>query len=132
MIIRGEEQEEYMKKCNIVSIAYDLASKVEAEELPSDFEPDDLYYNEILVNIRHKYTNYEELLWQLPICVDFENPDYCKKVAIERGIIEGDECPLLQEAHDIIKWSAKAKAEQVYSKWLEKNEKRGGKHSYLQ
>ena len=104
-----------MKKCNIVAIASDLASKVEAPELPSDFEPGDLYYNEILANIRHEYTNYEKLLWQLPLCIDFKNPDYCEKVTIE-----GYGCPLQKEAHDIIKWSAKEKAEQIYSRWLEK------------
>jgi hypothetical protein len=104
-----------MKKCNIVDKASDLASEVWAEELPDNFEPGDLYYNEILANIRHEFTNYQELLWQLPLCVDFENPDYCEKVTIE-----GYGCPLQKEAHDIIKWSAKEKAEQIYSKWLEK------------
>ena len=104
-----------MKKCNIVDKASDLASEVWAEELPDNFEPGDLYYNEILANIRHEFTNYQELLWQLPLCVDFENPDYCEKVTIE-----GYGCPLQEEAHDIIKWSAKEKAEQIYSKWLEK------------
>ncbi|MCK4348966.1 MAG: hypothetical protein KAW47_10150 [Thermoplasmatales archaeon] len=104
-----------MKKCNIVDKASDLASEVWAEELPDNFDPSDLHYNEILANIRHEFTNYQELLWQLPLCVDFENPDYCEKVTIE-----GYGCPLQEEAHDIIKWSAKEKAEQIYSKWLEK------------
>ena len=69
-----------MKKCNIVALASDLVSKVWVEELPDDFEPGDLSYNEILANIRHEYTNYQELLWDLPICVLFENQEYCKKM----------------------------------------------------
>jgi hypothetical protein len=116
----------YMKKCNIVKIASDLVSKIWAEELPDDFEPGDLSYNEILANIRHEYTNYQELLWELPFCEDMwkENRSYCKKVAIEYRLASIGECPFLREAHDILKWDAKEKAEQVYSRWLEKNKKK--------
>jgi len=110
------------KKCNIVALASDLVSKAWAKELPDDFEPGDLSDDQILANIRHEYTNYQELLQELPLCVDFENQAYCKKI-IGRGYLDGDECPLLQEAHDVIKWGAKEKAEQVYSSWLEKKKK---------
>ena len=51
-----------MKKCNIVDKASDLASEVWAEELPDDFVPGDLSYDELLANIRHEFTNYQELL----------------------------------------------------------------------
>jgi hypothetical protein len=54
----------------------------------------------------------------LPSCVDFANQEYCNKIGSD-----GDECPLQKEAHDIIKWSAKAKAEGVYLRWREKKKK---------
>jgi len=54
----------------------------------------------------------------LPSCVDFANQEYCNKIGSD-----GDECPLQKEAHDIIKWSAKAKAEGVYFRWSEKKKK---------
>jgi hypothetical protein len=113
---------EMKKKCAMVETAERLAKEIEAEKIPDDFKSDSLHEDEILAEIRHEYTNYDTLLYMLPLCVDMwnENPSYCKKVAKERHMEEDQECPLAVEAHDILKWKAKEKARIVYSEWLKK------------
>lgn len=110
-------------ECNIVKIAESLTSRIETRDLPPDFDPGDEWYNQILACIRHEYTNYEQLLWELPLCVDFwdeHGSEYCRVAA---GCSEQEwgrgfyPCPLQEWAHDILKWAAKAAAEKVYSEF---------------
>jgi hypothetical protein len=105
------------KECPLLERAHALASKIDADELSDDFTPDDASYDEILASIRHEHTNYQELLWELPPCEEICNDD-----EMIQGFLDGDICPWTQEAHDIIKWAAKGKAEELYLKWMEKKE----------
>lgn len=104
--------------CRIVEVAESLVGEIEAYELPPDFDPGDLYYNEILANLRHEYTNYEPILWSLPSCSDhWEQGGECV------WDYESDyECHLSREAHDLLKWAAKDAAAEVYQRWLENKE----------
>ena len=101
-------------RCQIVEVANELVARLEVQELPEDFDPGDLWYKQILANIRHEFTNYEGLLHELPLCVDFW--DAGGECTAEISL----ECPLQQEAHDLLKWAANDMAKEVYQKWLEK------------
>ena len=57
---------EFEFDCLRLEVAEQLENQVEGHEIPSDFEPGDIFDNEVLANIRHEYTNYEELLSVLP------------------------------------------------------------------
>lgn len=117
------------KKCDIMEAACRLVKEIDAEKLPIDFKPHFSNYDEILAEIRHDYTNYMDLLHELPLCEDTwkENRSYCKKVANQYHLVCIADCPFLREAHDILKWKAKEKAEQIYSAWLEEIKKTKGK-----
>ena len=105
--------------CKIVEVAKALVSEIEAQELPADFEPGWVRYNQIIAGIRHEYTNYDQLLDRLPLCVDLwerNGTEYCN----QQLEFPEDSCPLKDEAHDLLKWAAKAAAVEAYSGWLEK------------
>jgi hypothetical protein len=102
--------------CLVVELAEELVSQIEAQELPPDFEPGDLHYRQILAHIRHEYTNYEQLLWKFPICVDhWEQGGMC-----DLDTDTGEPCIRMQEAHDLLKWKAKDAAAATYAEWCEK------------
>ena len=100
------------EECPVVQIAGDLARQIEAQELPEDFDLKDMPYNLILPHIRHEYTNYEELLHDLPLCVD--RWDQGIKCYPEGA---GEECNSMRKARDILKRAAKDAAEEIYLKW---------------
>ena len=106
------------RTCQIVEVAKELVGQVEAQELPSDFDPGDLWYDEILAVIRHEYTNYEELLNKLPLCVDIWDAGQCVWQSEDDFDLE---CPFEREAHDLLKWAAKDAAEEVYQRWKAKS-----------
>lgn len=115
----------------IVEKAHKLAHRLEAKgPLPDDYKPEELY-NVILADIRHEYTNYEDLLNELPLCESTE-PDWhgCDLACPFR--IQGDggdsecECPYSEQAHDELKWAAKGLAERLYGEWISKQGERGG------
>lgn len=102
--------------CPVVQIAGDLARQIEAQELPEDFDLGDMPYNLLLPHIRHEYTNYGELLRDLPLCADLW----------DQGIEcyfegESEECRLMREARDILKRAAKDAAEEIYLRWERKH-----------
>lgn len=100
-----------MKKedCPKMKAVDKLVERLEAHEIPDGYEPGDWYYNQILAEIRHEYTNYDELLWELPDC-----PDCPEEV---RG-----ECEGVYLSHDALKWEAKNLAHSIYQEWLKARE----------
>ena len=107
-----------MAKCDAERIAEALLAQLVVQELPEDYDPGDLSYNEVLAYIRHEYTNYQSLLWEMQETVDCcgcaENPCSCDPE-------EGYECLSQLQAHDILKWAAKGVAEEAYARWREKH-----------
>jgi hypothetical protein len=93
----------------IVEAAKRLVSKIEVHELPDYFAVDDLYYRQLLAHVRHVYTNYDQLLGELPSCADYwAQGGFCP-----HDFDDWEECPLIIKAHDVLKWAATAKAEQL-------------------
>jgi hypothetical protein len=81
--------------------------------IPDDYDPSELWCPQILAQIRHEFTNYEELLHDLPMCVDhWDAGGECVWDA-ETGL----DCPLASQAHDIIKWAANRVASAEFDRW---------------
>jgi hypothetical protein len=103
-------------ECRIVEVAKRLATQVKmTSQITPEYDPGKQSYGQALAEIRHEFTNYEQLLHELPICVDHWNAGGECVWDAERE----PECPLGKEAHDIIKLSAKDLAEAEYRRWQE-------------
>jgi hypothetical protein len=91
-----------------------LAKQVKGHGLGPDFDAGDLDYDRILARVRHHYTNYEALLWQLPTCVDFwESGSEC-----DWDPRAGQPCILEKEARELLKQTATEVAAEAYQRWL--------------
>ena len=106
-----------MNECDIVNVASELSEQLIVQELPLNYSPSDEEYNAILAEIRHTYTNYEELLWELDA--------YCSNRWEEEKPCSWDTdsgmgCLLALKAHDTLKWAAKNLAEGAYERWGQK------------
>ena len=79
--------------CQIVEVANQLASQANVtSRIPPDYDPSELWYEQIRAEIRHEFTNYEQLLHELPICADhWDAGGECVWDA-ESGL----ECPLVE------------------------------------
>jgi hypothetical protein len=100
--------------CRIVDVAERLASQVNMTcEIPPNYDPSNLWYRQVIAEIRHEFTNYEQLLEELPLCVDHVAAGGECVWDTEAGL----ECSLAEEAHKIIKWAANRVAEAEYDKW---------------
>jgi hypothetical protein len=105
----------------LVKVAEELHKQLQGEEIPEGFEPSEHYWENI-ASVRHEYTNYEELLYQLPSCTDFveeneENRALCIRISEE---LKGGQCPWCEEAHDLLKYEERAIAVRVYDMWCKK------------
>lgn len=98
-----------------------LMHQIKAADLPDDYSPGDSSYPEILANIRHEYTNYEELLNCLnEKLINIETGDsFCWTCPIGNLDEDRPECVLEQSAHDELKYATKAKAKEIYQHWLD-------------
>lgn len=107
-----------MRECplKINDIAWQLAEKLEGSDLPPDYEPADDQYLQIIANIRHEYTNYEELLYALSAYTTGACPVYFISGEIHPDC-EEEQCAQLDMAHDILKSEAKKIAVQLFDKW---------------
>ena len=101
----------------IVETANQLVIKLVAQDLPDDYKPSKGWsYLEEVAWIRHNYTNYEEMLWELPLCFEYwDNGGNCP-----HDYESGFNCPLYDKAHDILKWRAKELAAEISQKWLDR------------
>lgn len=108
-----------MERCRIVEIAEELVSEVKVEASLRDFYHGGGLSSKMLAHIRHKYTNYEQLLDWLPLCVDFwdkYSTEYCDQVS-DDDEPEGH-CPLREQAHDILQLETTDAAEAACYRWL--------------
>jgi hypothetical protein len=100
----------------IVDTAEDLAKQIEGIPLPADYDTSGLGYRQILASIRHEYTNYETLLYELPDCIPLWHAGKCPHANTEDS---EDECPLRCLAHDILKQAGKEEAARIYTRHVE-------------
>jgi len=106
------------KSCPVLVAAERLSKSVQGADLPADWAPsEELYEDEILANIRHEHTNYEQLLNRLPLCADEWDAGRCHWDYETDG-----PCLLQEEAHDTLKWAAKNCAERLYKQWQERQQ----------
>ncbi len=119
MLIGGKECAPGLE---IVQKAETLKPRIQARELPADFVPGAsgfvgaASYHAVLARVRHEFTNYLELLGQLPQCMltADEHKDL-RKVCPELG--PGAECPYRKKAHNVLKWVANSAAKAAYDQW---------------
>ena len=115
------------KQCpvGIIEKAEELVDRLEAKgSLPDDYKPEELY-NVTLADIRHEYTNYEDLLHELPLCPCVDVP--CDKAGTyDCPCYEGSPCESEYAAHETLKWPAKVLAERLYGEWRRKQGEREG------
>lgn len=96
------------KPCDVIDIANELAGRLQAT---ADRLPEALDWEEgtpmpvILADIRHRLTNYEEIIVELPQCG--------QPVVISAEV---EDCDNRTQAHDIIKWAANGIAQQLYER----------------
>ena len=98
----------------IKEAAKQLVTKLEVDALPEDFDIAGLWYPQCVAKVRHNYTNYEQLLTELPLCVDYRDAGG----ACPHNFESGYDCPLKIAAHDTLKWAANDLAKQEYDAWL--------------
>jgi len=112
-------------KCAMEQAAERLADQVTMREpIPHDFAVDDSSYWEIVASIRHQYTNYDDLLQELPDCWDLMESGECPRAADF-----ADDTELLRECsevrgHDWLKWVARDVARTAYDAWYQKQKPR--------
>ncbi len=96
-----------MEECKILKHAEELAAKLTLNEIPEDYDFGG-HRGIVLADIRHSYSNYDELWHELDYyCLtwteDYRNANrltFCKEMEDEYGT--GD-CELKEKAHMIIK-----------------------------
>lgn len=114
----------------IVEKAHKLAHRLEANRsLPDDYKPQELY-NATLAEIRHEYTNYEDLLNELPLCgcaeLDWPGCDPSCPFLIQEDWGAVCECPYSEQIHNELKCAAKELAERLHRECLSKQDEREG------
>jgi hypothetical protein len=102
--------------CDIVKVAHKLAGELEGYPLPDDWAPENTSDPAIWAAVRHNYTNYEGLLHELPTCKIYHDPDIeCTQWPSD----DTGECPLREQAHNILKWAATDIARELTTNWYE-------------
>lgn len=109
---------------DVVKKARKLASQIEARDLPIDFDPGGLSWNQNLLRIARDYTNHDALFarfedWVTTVCqqgevdCDFRAASVCGNSELK--------CPCCSErwlAEQELAQAARAAAERVYQTWL--------------
>jgi hypothetical protein len=117
---RAIPQETATGTCEAEKIATAFSRQLVVQELPEGFDSGNLSYNEVLAGIRHEYTNYESLLYEMQEALNClgraEAGDPCPVNPEEEDV-----CSLELQAHDILKWAAKSLAEEAHRRWREKH-----------
>lgn len=109
---------------NVVERGRSLASHIEARDLPLDFDPADLGWDQNVLRIAQEYTNHDALSrelrdWLVQAWKDGDVP--CEHCATESDqVVELDslECPHHWLAQQELSTAALAAAERVYRTWL--------------
>jgi hypothetical protein len=109
---------------DVVEEARRLACRIEAQDLPLDFDPTGLSWKENLFRIARRYTNYDVLSrqlrdWLVQAWKDGDVP--CEQCAtdIDQGVdLESLECPHHWSAQQELSRAAQTVAERKYQTWL--------------
>ena len=125
-LTRKETTEEPAEECpfgiKLVEKAKELVLELAPIELPPDFKLDGpefsghVPYPKRIAKIRHEYTNYEELLSELPLCVDNWQDEEARLLCLS-VTEDGKECPHDEEAHDLLKRAATDLARDIHQKY---------------
>ena len=84
--------------------------------IPAEWQPDPgASYNEVVAEIRHAYTDYEDLLHSLPLCIDEMEAGRCTWDPEQESW-----CSIKDEAHNLLKWAAKGVAIRLYKEYQER------------
>ena len=110
----------------VVECARNLASQLEVRELPFNFDPADLGWDQNVLRIAREYTNYEALSGQLRewLVAAWQDRDVsCERCATEldlRSELECPDCPHHWVAQQELSKTARAASERMYQTWLAK------------
>lgn len=112
--------------CPVIEMKDNLLSRLEVYELPSDFRPSTHKLFNLQVQLRHRYTNYEELLGYEGLeglCIEhIENGGECTYSVDENDDPRWIGCPALSEIYNALKWTATDKALEAYERWTQREE----------
>ena len=112
------------KRCPISAVdeALKLAPQIEVHEIPSDFEPGDVRWREILATIARRFSNYSELLEELEAVLDQAQPlaDDCEFFAAHPDGTPSEGCSERWLAEHRLWEAALAASEKAYQRWLAK------------
>ena len=97
-------------QANIVKVARQLTGQLEGIELPEDYDNGELSYPQIIADVRHNYTNYDDVLRMLPLCVDV----WASNGICNWDMETDDECCLFTQAHDLIQRKANEIAKDLF------------------
>jgi hypothetical protein len=109
---------------NVVERGRSLASRIEARDLPLDFDPANLGWDQNVLRIAREYTNYGALSlelrdWLVQAWKDGDVP--CEHCASEADLLvelESPECPHHWLAQQELSRAARAASERAYRTWL--------------
>jgi hypothetical protein len=117
---------DYHCPIDVVECARGLASQLEVRELPLDFDPADLGWNQNVLKIAREYTNYEALSDQLRewLVEVWKDEDIsCERCANEPDLhseLECLNCPHHWLGQQELSRAARAASERLYQTWLAK------------
>jgi hypothetical protein len=122
---------------NIVEHARGLASQIEARDLPLDFDPAGVGWDQNVLRIAREYTNYEVLSDQLQewLVETWQDGDVsCERCANPLDLhleLECPDCPHHWLAQQELSKAARVASERLYQTWLAKRalERRRGLNS---
>lgn len=105
------------KECDMQASAEALTKQLEGRPIPPGYRFDSDHYGARLAAIRHEFTNYEDLLYSLPVCADYmeqHGPIYCDMM---EDPDEPARCTIRDAAHDLLQEEANTMAAELYSRW---------------
>jgi hypothetical protein len=122
-LLLGQDEHDY---CGVTEMMAGLLSRLEVYELPGDFVPLSRRRYPLLAELRHGYTNYDELLGYGgldSLCQQYvENGGVCTYYGEGTGRAWID-CPTLSRLYWDLKMVANEAGEEAYNRWVEHQEK---------
>jgi hypothetical protein len=106
---------------DIVEESTKLASRIEVEAIPLDFDPGNLLWQDILSRIAREFSNHETLLSQLEDFLVRTEPDLCDGCRDPVAGAGSESCETCSErwlAEHRLWEAALAGAEKAYQRWL--------------
>ncbi len=108
-----------MMRCPVIQMARALRDELQARSIPDDFDPEGAYW-EVMLEVRHRFTNYDSLLKALPSC-----PLDCPLAAQAGGPL-GAGCFNYDLAQDMLRTDARWLALRVFEAWQARGHETAG------